>query len=588
MTNSLFKNTTIETTVQVMEIPAIPYRPAEPERVVYETRHVCGFIQSSSSAGHYIYVTSEGGGVTAIWVPDAGSPGLSTTWGCWDALVPVTYPAQPVQWPVPGSPGSGGTVSTGYNLGWNAGGRSIAMFTADGYVQFKVRASVVGVIAGINVYDGVDAHYSGNTTDYAFFLSHGVARIIENGVQGAYLGPYTDATVFKVDRTGTTITYYMDGVSKGTTAGALTAPAWLEASLYSGDDEVFDPSLVQVSAPDLTAQTATLDGVLSEMTFFGTDGVFAELSGVLPAFTSQMDSGVVIPNYAVGDWTLPPLAFYLNGLTGEKGTLTASLLGLRMLAADHPYAEMFATLPPLNGEMSAYEGNLNASMAGYGVATTTLASTNFLVVSMTSTGTVSSTMLVSALVSAEMVSQASMGDTLAVQQILQAVMTSYGESSGSLGDAARDHETWVVNIDSVASTTYTNYGFNSYAFSGGRYYGAGPDGLFELDGDTDAGDPIRAYLHMGKQDFGSRMKKTVYNAYVGTSASGNLYIKLLAEGQSYIYKVRDFDANLQQQRFTFGKGLRTNYVELELFNENGADFELDTVQFIVADLTRKI
>lgn len=590
MTNSLIKNTTIETVVGTEEIPAQPYVPPTPERTVYENRYVCGW-QYPSGYGSVTYAVDANGDVRQIFtpsVPPATLVSVVAVWGCSTVRVPVTYPADPGHPYVPATTVPTVNPVTGYNLGWNSGGRSIAMFTANGYVQFQVRASVVGVIAGINLYDGIDAHYSGNTTDFAFFLSHGVARIIQNGVIGAYLGTYVDGTIFKIDRTGTTITYYMNGVSQGTVTGVATTPGWLEASLYSGDDEVFNPSLVQVSSPDLTTINGQINASLPPMTMFASEGEFAEITGVLPAFTSQIESGVVIPIYAVGDFVLPPLAMDTSGLTGETGTLTGALLGLRMLAADHPYAEMFASLPPLGGNLSAFEGNLNASMVGYAAVSTSIDSNNFLVVEMSSTGTVSSTMLINAEVPAEMLSQASAGSSMAVQQLLNVLMTSIGESSGDLDDSALDHETWVINVDTPASTTYTNYGFNSYALSGGRYFGAGPDGIYQLDGDTDAGDPIRAYMHLGKRDFGSKTKKTIYNAYVGMSASGNLFIKLLTDVGNFIYKVRDYDPALQQQRFTFGKGLRANYVEIELFNENGADFELDTVQFIVADLTRKI
>ncbi|MGJ3704653.1 hypothetical protein [Variovorax sp. AFSI2.2] len=586
MTNSLIKNTTIDTTVEVMEIPAIPYVPAQPARTVYETRRVCGFQQTGS--GHYTYVTEASGAITAIWVPDPGTPIQVGTWGCWDQLVPVTYPATAEQLAVPGSPGSGGTVSSNYNLGWNAGGRSIAMFTANGYVQFQARASAVGIIAGLNVYDGVDAHYSGNTTDYAFLLSHGVARVIQNGVQGAYLGTYTDATVFKIDRTGTTITYYMAGVSVATATSAPTAPAWLEVSLYSGDDEVFNPSLVQVSAPDLTAQTATLDGVLLPLTFFGTQGPFAELSGVLPALTAQMESGVVLPNYAVGDWQLPPLAMSLNGLTGETATLAGTLLGLRMLAADHPYAEMFATLPPLTANLSAYEGNFNASIGSVAVAGASMTLASFLVVSMLSTGTVASTLVVHTAVSAEMLSEAALGSTFAANAVVDAVMLSLASSGTVLGVPESDNETWVINLDSGGNTSYSNYAFNSFARIGSKYYGASAAGIFELDGDTDDGALIRSRISLGELDFGNPMLKTVSECYVGMSGTGHLFVKLIAEGREFVYKTRGYSDKLRQQRVTFGKGLRTNYVELELFNEDGADFELDTVEFHVADLSRRI
>ncbi|MNL68689.1 hypothetical protein D3C87_1934560 [compost metagenome] len=52
--------------------------------------------------------------------------------------------------------------------------------------------------------------------------------------------------------------------------------------------------------------------------------------------------------------------------------------------------------------------------------------------------------------------------------------------------------------------------------------------------------------------------------------------------------MRGYDDSLRQERITIGKGLRTNYVVPTFFNEDGEDFEIDTAEFVVADLTRKI
>ena len=150
----------------------------------------------------------------------------------------------------------------------------------------------------------------------------------------------------------------------------------------------------------------------------------------------------------------------------------------------------------------------------------------------------------------------------------------------------------MLNVDGGGTTAYTNYGFNSYALIGGRHYGAGPDGIFLLDGDTDAGAPIRANVALGKLDFGSALQKTISHAYVGMSGAGNLFMKVIVgegdEAREYVYKTRGFSSSLQQQRIVAGKGLKANYVEVEFYNEDGADFELDTVEFHVADLTRRI
>lgn len=591
MTNALIKNTTVETVIGTEEVPAIPYIPPTPARTVYETRNVCAF-RYPAGYGTYTYATNSDGSIRVIFTPSVPPATLATivaTWSCQDAVVPVTYPGTPGQAYVPGYSVSTPFSVTGFNLGWNSGARSIAFFTANGAVKFKARQSNVGVIAGARYYDGVDSRYNGNTINYAFYLARGLARVYEKGVTKASVGSYTDSTLFEIVVTGGTVVYKMGGSTVYTSlVTAPSAAAWLEASMYSGGDQIFDPEVVQTSAPDTTTQTATLTGSLSPLTMWSVDGPFAEMQAGLSEMTFDGTAGLAAPDFAVGDWDIPPVAAAMTSLTGEIGQMTGVLLPMTMLAADHPYGEMFASLSPLTADFYAVEGNLNASMSSTGAAVDSMSAGNFLVVTMNSSGVITSTMVVSAEVSADLLSQASLGSTLAIQQVLNAVMYSFATSGAVLTVPASDSETWVINLDTAGSTTYTNYRFNSYALIGGRYFGAGDDGIFELDGDTDDGNPIRSYMHFGKRDFGTRTRKTVFNAYVGASASGNLYIKLLAEGQSYIYKVRDYDANLQQQRFTFGKGLRANYVELELFNENGADFELDSVEFIVADMTRKI
>lgn len=161
-----------------------------------------------------------------------------------------------------------------------------------------------------------------------------------------------------------------------------------------------------------------------------------------------------------------------------------------------------------------------------------------------------------------------------------------------LGVPDSDSETWVMNLGTQGTTNYTNYGFNSFALIGQRYYGAGPDGIFVLDGDTDAGEPIRANWSVGELDFGTALQKTISHAYVGMSAKGNLFMKVLVgegdEARAYVYKTRSFSQSLKQQRIVCGQGLKANYATIEFYNEEGADFEIDTVEFHVADLKRRI
>lgn len=149
-------------------------------------------------------------------------------------------------------------------------------------------------------------------------------------------------------------------------------------------------------------------------------------------------------------------------------------------------------------------------------------------------------------------------------------------------------EVWVLNVKTGQSTRYTHYPFNSYARIGTDYYGVAPTGLYRLQGDTDAGEPITASIDFGRLDMGTSTKVTVEQGYVGMSGGDKMKLYIQAEGQAYDYDTRSYSEHMETQRVTLGKGLRTSYVDLQLTNNNGAAFELDKVEFVVSDMTRRI
>lgn len=591
MANTLIKETQIVTTVGYEEVPAIPYRPATPPRTAYESRQVCSF--RYAGPGHYEFITDpQTLQTTAVWVPNSigqNSGGLQSTWICDTVAVPVTIPGSPAQPYVPGYTRTTTSLATGYNLGWNAGARSLSFFRGDGYVEFKVRESVVGVICGINFYDGVDAGYNGNTVDFAFYCARGRAWIIRNGTMGASVGTYTGDTVFRIERLDTDVIFYKDGGTVQTvSSGVPTADGWLEACLYSGNDEVYDPVLVQTSAPDLTAQTGEIEASFERMSVFASEGPYAELVAGLPALSVAAEAGLAAPAFALGDFQLPALSMSLEGLTGETATGDMAFERLDMLAADHPYGEISASMSPLAGEMLALEGNLNASLGGLVQISSGMSASSLLVVTMSSQGIVSAAMATDMLLSADMLSRAALGTAFDVDAILEAVMWSLASSGAVLRVPESESETWVINLTSQGTTTYSNFGFNSFAQIGTRFYGASARGIVELVGDTDDGAPIDASISLGELDFATALKKTVSHCYIGTSGEGHLFVKLIVEGREFVYKAESFSEQLRQHRVKFGKGLRENYVSVEIHNADGADFEIDTVEFHLADLTRRI
>lgn len=151
-----------------------------------------------------------------------------------------------------------------------------------------------------------------------------------------------------------------------------------------------------------------------------------------------------------------------------------------------------------------------------------------------------------------------------------------------------DSEGWAVNTETGGSSRYQGYGYDSFATVNGRHLGVRANGIYLLEGDTDAGQPIHAGVHLGLQDFGTSQLKQLSNVYLGVSATGGLFIKVGMGEEEYTYAARRVDPNLKTQRFDLGRGLRSNYFSFELVNDGGADFELEKIEFVAVASDRRI
>lgn len=593
LSNVLIKDTDVLANTELVLIPGTPEVPARAGYYTNELQTVCGWVYNTP--GHFEWVRDpDTGDMVEVWIADPGYPVSVGTWVCSQKRVPVYHPPTPYQPATPPSYYPRTTYSTGYNLGWNSGARSISIFTANANVQFQAGESNVGAIVGMNIDDGAPVSYNGNTINFGFYLARGVYRLIQNGViTGAVTGTYTNATVFRIERLADAITYKVDGVTVATVAsGAPTGAGWLEAALYSGQDYIFNPSIEQVSAPDSTDVTGTMAGSFKPMMGLMTEGEHAEIAGALPALTGGMTAGALVPSFAVMGGPITLFSANIFGLTGEIGSMSGSFARMSGLMADHAYGAMAGSFKPMQGIMLGVEGNTRASMVSSGVSTPWMKAKTLLIVTMTSTGQLVSAMTAHITEHADMMSVAEMATTMTFRTIEQALMFSYMLTRSLVLVPGSDEgtETWVVEMDGGAfgSSQYSGFNFNSYATIGGRAYGADRTGLYLLEGDTDAGTKIDASIDYGRMDFGTITKKTISECFVGVASSGALYLKVIVEGQPYVYRCDWHDKELQQQRFKLGKGMKSNYITPILYNADGADFELDTVQFVPADLSRKL
>lgn len=128
-----------------------------------------------------------------------------------------------------------------------------------------------------------------------------------------------------------------------------------------------------------------------------------------------------------------------------------------------------------------------------------------------------------------------------------------------------------------AVSEYTGFGFQSITPT----HAGSATGLFVLGGDTDVDQPIVAHVVTGKQLWGGSLKKTAQAVYFSLKGSGTSTLTVVGEGASYSYPFPVLPAG--QSRSVPGKGLRENYLAFGYSNSDGADFQLDRIEVLVAE-----
>lgn len=168
---------------------------------------------------------------------------------------------------------------------------------------------------------------------------------------------------------------------------------------------------------------------------------------------------------------------------------------------------------------------------------------------------------------------------------------------------AVDYEAYVATVPDSSSqeskpeephtyavTRYYNYPFNQIVRIGRRYFGVADDGLYLLEGTTDNGAAIPWAWRMCKTNFGSHNHKSVGSVYLGGRLDGGVKYKVVVgENTEYAYThVTPRDAQPQNYREFFGKGIKATYFAFELYDNAGRYMEVDNCEFEVAELKRAI
>jgi hypothetical protein len=161
-------------------------------------------------------------------------------------------------------------------------------------------------------------------------------------------------------------------------------------------------------------------------------------------------------------------------------------------------------------------------------------------------------------------------------------------SAGAL--LVEEFRTFVMNTGSNALTEYQAYPFNSYAVLDGRQYGAGPSGVFALDGPTDAGQDIAWVIRTGLMDGKNAMLKRLDEILLVARYDGPIRLRVWTDDNLYFdYTMANHRADVVHQvRAKLGRGRRSRFYRVELTGMNNTAAEISTMQLPMQPIKRRV
>jgi hypothetical protein len=146
---------------------------------------------------------------------------------------------------------------------------------------------------------------------------------------------------------------------------------------------------------------------------------------------------------------------------------------------------------------------------------------------------------------------------------------------------------WAINLETGAPSRYRRLPANSFCVFGGKAYVANAGGIYELGGEDDAGQPIRAFICLPTTDYGSEMNKRIPDVFIGLKAKGRMRLEVRTNtGEAAYYDVTDIKGDLLARRVVLGQGLEGRYWTLGLANTEGCAFSFQSMSYTPTLLKR--
>lgn len=147
-----------------------------------------------------------------------------------------------------------------------------------------------------------------------------------------------------------------------------------------------------------------------------------------------------------------------------------------------------------------------------------------------------------------------------------------------------------VNTVNGSITEYLNYPFNSFALLDGKMLGANENGLYLREGDDDDGTAITARIRTALQDFGDSLLKRLRACHLGIKVIGTMVVKSVDEAGTIqsTTSTASTSAGYETIRAKLGRGPKSRYWAIDVSNNDGEDFSIDTLELERTDTTRRI
>lgn len=337
----------LASTVVTPGTPAYPGFPGIPPYPAYT--YISGYT-ITYVGGEFIPMIWDANNVPPQWVQVYFANGTEVR-----TPIYTTVPAFAGVPPQPSIPATPSVIRTSLMAGWGAGANSIGTLAGNGGVEFTA-TYVTGALVGL----AYSYPMPGFTAiDFGFYLSRGIAWVVELGATSSAGIAYAVGDKFRVVRHGEIVKYFKNGVQVYTSLAhaVAAAPMTAAAALYLASDTVLDARMISANGGESYTSLEPLKTLARSAGYDSSQSVLKALTGTSSGRQGTRTVGVLAPlettaytsGYDSSQTKLLPLNSSSTGFT-PVGVCNTSLLPLESRAYAGNYADCRAKLLPLDAE----------------------------------------------------------------------------------------------------------------------------------------------------------------------------------------------------------------------------------------------